>query len=426
METQSKALVRIQQISVLYLVIWTISPFMEIDMIWRIGALAAFGFWFLCAMSRGLHFEKIHLLAFAFLLLVVIVNIAENNGFSKILRPIQLYMMVLFFIMGHFYRGKWKELYFIVPIALIFVTYFNFKSAFTVMDDPTVARLLVRNDEEIYTYLRQGVGGYGLLYPQVVTFPVLVMWIFKAYRNKRMYSLIGIVWLVSYVLFVLNANYSIAITGSFISLIILLFYKGHSAGLAFAVSAGLFITLMLMILNVEGFRNMLLEFFDGTAVAKKINDLVATSESGAAEGSINDRVIAYQGTINTIFRFPIIGGLWWESGGGHSALGGMFAQYGILGGYIFCKIFNSVPNYYKKEYRFKQIRNIANANLVVLLFVSLLDTVSYSFLGMVLFVTPILYENIIEWDGLTANNEETIKTEKEELKNVPVTLPKTT
>ena len=386
---ESKALVRVQQISVLYLVIWTISPFMEIDMIWRIGAFAAFGLWLICAISRGLHLERIHLLALGFVVLVVIVNIIENNGFSKILRPIQYYVMVLFFIMGHFYRGKWKELFFIVPIILIFLIYFNFKSASTVMNDPTIARLLVRNDEEIYTYLRQGIGGYGLLYPQVVTFPVLVMWIFKAYRNK------------------INANYSIAITGSVFSLIILLFYKGHSAGLAFVVSVGLFITLMLMILNLDGFRNMLLEFFDGTAVAKKINDLVASSESGAAEGSINDRVIAYQGTINTIFRFPIIGGR-------------------IFGGYIFCKIFYTVPNYYKKEYRFKQIRNIANANLVVLLFVSLLDSVSYSFLGMVLFVTPILYENIIEWDGLTANNEEELKVEKEEVKNVPVTLPKTT
>ena len=47
-------------------------------------------------------------------------------------------------------------------------------------------------------------------------------------------------------------------------------------------------------------------------------------------------------------------------------------------------------------------------------------------MGMILIITPILYENIIEWDGLTANNEETIKTEKEEVKNVPVTLPKTT
>lgn len=423
---ESKALVRVQQISVLYLVIWTISPFMEIDMIWRIGAFAAFGLWLICAMGRGLHFEKIHLLALAFVALVLIVNIVENNGFSKLLRPIQYYMMVLFFIMGHFYRDKWKELYFIVPIVLIFLIYFNFKSAFTVMEDPTIARRLVRNDESIYIYLRQGIGGYSLIYPQVVAFPVLVMWIFKSNKQKKLFFLIGIVWLVSYVLFVLFANYSIAITGSVISLIILLFYKGHSVGLAFVVSAGLFIALMLMILYWEGFRNMLLGFFDKTAVAKKINDLVATSESGAAEGSINDRIVEYQATIECIFRYPIIGGLWNGPGGSHSTLGAMFSQYGLFGGYVFCKIFYSVPSYYKKAYSYKQIQHISNANTVVLLFVSLLDTVTYSFLGIVLIITPILYENIIEWDGLTANNEETLKIENEEDKNVPVTLPKTT
>ena len=422
----STVLVRIQQVSVLYLCVWTISPFMEIDLIWRIGALMAFGLWMICAVSRGLHFEKIHMLALAFLALIVVVNIVENNGFSKILRPIQYYMLVLFFIVGHFYKDKWKELYFIVPIILLLLIYFNFKSAFTVMEDATIARKLVRNDEDMYIYLRQGIGGYSLIYPQVVTFPVLVMWLFKSYRQKKLFFLIGIVWLVSYVLFVINANYSIAITGSVISLIILLFYKGHSVGLAFVASAGLFITLMLMILNLEGFRNMLLEFFDGTAVAKKINDLVATSESGAAEGSINDRVITYQATFNTIFRFPVIGGLWWESGGGHSALGEAFAKYGLFGGYVYCKIMYSVPSQYKKTYGFKTIQQLTNANLVVLLFVTLLDSTPYAFMGMILIITPILYENIIEWDGLTANNEETLKIEKEEIKNVPVTLSKTT
>lgn len=423
---QGKTLIRVQQISVLYLIIWTISPFMEIDMIWRLGALAAFGMWLICAMSRGLHLERIHMLALAFLALVVIVNIIENNGFGKLLRPIGLYMMVLFFIVGHFYKDKWKELYFIVPIVLLFLIYFNFISAFKVMEDPTIARKLVRNDEEIYQYLLQGIGGYSLIYPQVVTFPVLVMWIFKSYRNKKLYFIIGLVWLVSYVLFVINANYSIAITGSVISLIILLFYKGHSATLAFIVSAGLFIALMLMILYWNDFRNMLLEFFDGTAVAKKINDLVATSESGAAEGSINARIIRYQSDINTIFHFPFIGGLCWESGGGHSALGGSFAQYGIFGGYLFCKIIYGVPLSYKKYFGYKKIQQIANANLVGLLFVTLLDSMTYSFLGMILIITPILYENIIEWDGLTANNENTLKIEKEEVENVSVTLPKTT
>ena len=120
---ESKALVRVQQISVLYLVIWTISPFMEIDMIWRIGAFAAFGLWFLCAMSRGLHLERIHMLAFAFVALVIVVNIIQNNGFNKILAPISLYMMVLLFVVGHFYMTRWKELFFIIPIVLIFLIY---------------------------------------------------------------------------------------------------------------------------------------------------------------------------------------------------------------------------------------------------------------------------------------------------------------
>lgn len=426
MEKKGNALIRIQQISVLYMVVWTISPFMEIDNIWRVGALGAFGLWLICAVNRGLRLEKIHMLALAFVVLVVIVNIIQNNGFDKIMRLIGLYMMVLFFIIGHFYKDKWKELYFIVPIILLLLIYFNFKSAFAVMEDPTLSRLIVRNDEEIYQYLRQGIGGYGLVYPQVVTFPALLMWIFKSIKIKKLFFLIGAIWIVSYVLFVINANYSIAITGSLISLVILLFYKGHSVALAFAVSVGLFIALMMMILYWDSFRNMLLEFFDGTAVAKKINDLVASSESGVAEGSIEVRVNAYQNTINTIFSNPIIGGLWWSGGGGHSSLGDAFAQYGLFGGYIYCKIMYGVPTGYKKLYGYRKLQQMANANLVVLLFVTLLDSVSYSFLGMVLIITPILYENIIEWDGLVANNEQPIKIEKEEIQNVSVTLQKTT
>ena len=423
---EGKALIRIQQISVLYMVIWTISPFLMIDNIWRIGALGAFGLWLICAIIRGFHFERIHMLALAFAALVVIVNIIENNGFGKIMTLITLYMMVMFFFIGYFYKDKWKELYFIVPIILLILIFHNFKSASMVMEDPTLARKLVRNDQEMFTYLRQGVGGYGFVYPQVVTFPVLVMWVFKAIKRKKVYFIIGAVWIVSFVLFILNANYSIAIVGSLISLIILLFYKGHSIGLAFAVSLGLFIALMMMILYWDDFRNMLLEFFDGTAVAKKINDLVASSESGEAEGTINLRMITYQRTFDTIFKFPFIGGLWWEGGGGHSALGDAFAKYGIFGGYIFCKIMYGVPLLYKKTFGYKQIQQMANANLVVLLFVTLLDSLTYTFLGMILIITPILYENIIEWEGLTANNENTLKIEKEEAKNVQVTLPKTT
>ena len=107
-------------------------------------------------------------------------------------------------------------------------------------------------------------------------------------------------------------------------------------------------------------------------------------------------------------------------------MGDIFAQYGLFGGYVYCKIMYGVPSRYKKMYGFKSIQQMANANLVVLLFVTLLDSTPYAFMGMILIITPILYENIIEWDGLTANNESTLKIEKEEVENVSVTLPKTT
>lgn len=424
MEKNGNALVRIQQISVLYLVIWTISPFMAIGSIWRLSVLGAFGLWLICAMNRGLHFEKIHLLALAFVALVVTVSIIQYNGFGNIMRPINYYIMVMFFFIALFYKNKWKELSFIVPIILLLLIFFNFRSAFKVMEDPAIARLLVRDDENVYKYFREGIGGYSLLYPQVVAFPVLVMWIIKSYRQKKLLFFIGAVWIVSYVLFVLNANYSIALLGTIISFIILFFYKGHSVALAFSLSVGVFAALMLMILYSDGFRNSLLDFFDGTAVAKKINDLVATSESGVAEGSIEARINAYKSTWSTIISYPIIGGLWWGGGGGHSSLGDVFAKYGLFGGYVYCKIMYSVPISYRKIYSYKKIQQMANANLVILVFVSLLDSVTYSFLGMILIVTPILYENIIEWDGLVANNESTLKIEKEEIKNVPVTLSK--
>ena len=189
---ESGLLVIAQKISVLYLVIWTISPFMEIDLIWRLGALTAFLVWLVCAMSRGLVLERIHVLAFVFLGLVIICNVLQYNGFNKILTPIRSYMLVLFFIMFYFYKERWKELYFIIPIVLLFLIYFNFRSAFTVMNDPTIARRLVRNDESTYAYLRQGVGGYSLVYPQVVCFPVMVMWLFKSFKNKKLYFFIGL------------------------------------------------------------------------------------------------------------------------------------------------------------------------------------------------------------------------------------------
>ena len=155
-----------------------------------------------------------------------------------------------------------------------------------------------------------------------------------------------------------------------------------------------------MIVYVDGFRNMLLEVFEGTAITKKINDLMSTSETGNAEGSIFIRMALYGQSLRTIFTYPVIGGLWMHGGGGHSALLDAFAKYGLWGGYMYAKMLYYVPGYYKQRSNHRFIVSISNATMVTLLFVSVLDTFSYSFMSVVLLVLPLLYEDIITWEKI--------------------------
>ena len=182
----------------------------------------------------------------------------------------------------------------------------------------------------------------------------------------------------------------------------LFFYRGRNIWTAFIIAAVIFLSVMGAILYVDSFREYLLQTFDGTAVAKKIQDLVATSETGEAEGSIYVRVTAYQGSINAIFEYPVIGGLWMGSGNGHSAILDQFAKYGIWGGIIYTIMLFAVPNEYKRRYHHPKVWMISNAVMVAVLFVGLLDSFTYSFMCMILIILPLLYEDILRWEGIEA------------------------
>ena len=150
---------------------------------------------------------------------------------------------------------------------------------------------------------------------------------------------------------------------------------------------------------IAPFREWILETFDGTAVARKVNDLVYGSETGVTGDSIQLRITAYSNSIMDMIRYPLIGSIWRESGGGHSALLDIMSKYGILGGYAFSMMFYHVPLHYKHRYSDKFIMCTANATLVTLLFVSLLDSYNYSFTCMVMIVSSLIFEDIIKWTG---------------------------
>ena len=314
MQVQGKSQNFIQKAAVLYLIIWTISPPLQIDMIYRLAALGCAGLWFLVALGRNFLIEKVHVYAALYTATVIVIAYVEKWSVDGVLRQIAVYILVICFFVNCFYReGRWHELSGIVPIVLLLLLVFNWKTAQVLLEDPTIARKLVRVDETVYVYLRQGVGGYSLIYPQVCIFPAILAWIYKAYRSNKLYFGIGCAWLCTYVLCLSRAGYSIAIFASAVGAIMLFFYRGRNMWTAFFMSAFLFVATFLAILYLDGFREFLLEIFDGTAIAKKITDLVASAEAGAAEGSINDRMIKYGSSLRTILEYPILGGLWMKT-----------------------------------------------------------------------------------------------------------------
>ncbi len=391
----------IQKIAVLYLIVWTISPPLQVDTIYRIIALACAvlwaGIWFIRENPVTLGKEQIG--AIIFLIAVMIVVYVEKYDFAALIKQIALIMLVICFMMTYFYDDKWDELSGLVPIVLVLLAIWNYNTVNVLIEDHTVARLLVRDDEATYEYLKQGIGGYSLIYPQVCICPLIFAWIFKAFKNNKLYFIIGVVWACFYVRLLELAGYSIALFASVAGILLLILYRGKSAIIAFIFAVLIFVGIMASIMYITPFREWILETFDGMAVARKVNDLVSTADSGVTGDSIQLRINAYTNSLVNLIKYPIIGSLWRENGGGHSALLDITSKYGWLGGYAFSMMFYHVPFHYKHHYNDKFIISVANATLVTLMFVSSLDTFSYSFTLMVLIVASLIFEDIIKWTG---------------------------
>ncbi len=395
----------IQKILVLYVIVWTIAPPLQIDLIFRIAALGAVALWFILNIPYDVHFERIHILSIVFVLLVVLVALVESKGdFGDILKPINQYLLVIAFLMAYAYKDRWNELSDLIPVVLLLLIYFNYQTYVTVVDDPAIARLIVRNDPSIYSYMRSGVGGYGLLYSQVCILPVIVVWMMGALRKSRIKFAIGIVWLITFTLYLLNSGYTIALVVCVVGLVILFLYRRSSIVMAIVVTSVIIVAMVWLIGYNDGFRNALLEFFDGTTVAKKINDIYLSITTTEAADSILVRIEAYMDSIVTILNFPVTGGLWWSGGGGHSALLDAFAKYGLFGGYIFCKIIFDFPLAIKKNPLIGKDIRLANSIFISFLLVLLLDSMPYNFVMMLIFMVPMCYNDILKWRNADENS----------------------
>lgn len=394
----------IQRILVFYVTLWTIAPPLQLSTIYRLAALGAVVLWFLLDIPKDVKFEKQHAWAILFLLLIVVVALVEGR-LEDALKPINYYMLIIAFLMAHCYKGRWDELSWMIPVMLLFLTYFNYTTYDALADDPAIARLIVRNDPEIYDEMRRGVGGYGLLYSQVCVFPVIVAWILNSFKYSKIRFAIGVAWLASYILYLLESGYTIATATTVAGLIILLLYNSKNVGMAIAIISALLVLMVWLIGYNDAVRNSLLEFFDGTTVAKKIRDIHESITTEETADSIMARIRRYKAALEAIIEYPVTGGFWMTNGGGHSAILDTLAKYGVFGLFVLMKMIFGFPNTIKQTATKMKDIKLANAFIVALVMINILNSLPYNFIFLIMIIAPTCYNDMLAW---RKNDEDTL------------------
>lgn len=390
----------IQKICIAYLIVWTISPPLSIDLPYRLLALAFAIIWMLVEISKvGITMSRLETYSLFFLLLVMVVALINGNMLS----PIALYMFVLGFIMYNRHSTNLEELEGLQLLALVFLIIWNIRTYSVLLGDVRVAREIVRNDESTYVYLRQGVGGYGHIICQTILSPVLFSWSLSAWKKHKICFVLGMTCFISFVLVLSAASYAIPLLATIIGIILYFIGKGSKIWPYILIPAILIIVLLLLIGYVEGFREWLIKAFPSNTTQNKVNDLLSSLESGELQGDFLVRFQRYIFPIESFFlKYPLIGGLWNGGSGAHSMILDSFGQYGLFGGWIICKLLFFVPSFYRKEYFDSiKIRKTSTAFISVLLVSMLFDSWAISCAFLLFIVVPLLFNNIVLWEQET-------------------------
>ncbi len=393
------------KICIAYLLVWTISPPLSIDLIYRlIAVLCALVFALDEIMKHGYSLTREEGYSVLFLLVIVLV-VLYANGVGGVLKPIALYLLVIAYIIYNRYKDNLSVLngLQIIAIALLFV--WNIQTIRALSLDDRIARMIVRNDVEIYQYLRRGVGGYGHIICQTILSPVAIAWTLSAFRQHKVKFILGVVYLISFFRVLFSASYAIPILATVIGIIV--YFTGKKTRMwSYIVLALIIAGLTIYLIGyVPAIREYLGNLFPGYTVQNKINDLMYSIETGEMQGDFAARLSRYLTPIRSFFfEHPLVGGLWKGGAAGHSTILDAFGQYGLFGGYMMCSMLFFVPRRNRSKYfENRKIRRTTAAVWVVLFVTMMFDAWSLTCSFILFLVIPLMLEDIRKWGRTKAN-----------------------
>lgn len=388
-------------IALLFVILWTISPPMQLALSYRILALGCVGF---LALKNKFAMDRKHFFAFLFIAFIAASNVIENDGLSDILTPIAFYLLFVGYSLIDWYDDSLLDFRMIIPIILLVLALWNTRTASEIAVNPNAARDIVRNNDLANGYLRRGIGGYGLLYCQVCIVPAITMWVLSAFKHNKLFFAVGVIWEVTFFRFLLISGYTIATVSTFIGLAMLFIYRRKSVAPALVLSLLFLVLLVYLIGYNDAFRTRLLEYFDGTKVAVKINDIYTSITTEETADSIYERIKRYSDSLNVIKKYPLIGCWFLDGVGGHSALLDAFAKYGLFGGIMMLRMVYYVPRKWKAQTKSTLMLRTVNATIIPTTMVACLNSMPYNLVMMLTAVLAIIYAQIENWSKKHENS----------------------
>ena len=216
---------------------------------------------------------------------------------------------------------------------------------------PDAARFLATDfneTNEFYTTLEwMNVGGYETVYTALLLYPLVIY----AFKQKKIHLATAVVIALVLLVFILRSQYTIAL-------------------LLFIVTTGLFFTkkdltskqvwIMLaaaavLILAFWAVFSSLIELLAKNVESKEISSRLFALAGGVdgLSSSEDKRWELYIRSFTTMFRYPIIGGYWFEGmTSGHSFILDMLANWGALGAMALFFVYRKIYNMFYRPYRF--------------------------------------------------------------------------
>lgn len=342
---------RLQNLCVISVCIWVLSPPLAYSTLARTLSLLAVVVWLLieALKPRGVvRSPTMPVLLALFFVGYTLLFEVMTHGLAGVVDRIQIYIMLFFLVVQQSRRYNIASLRTVFWLVIVLnVVWMTSTYIFLLGDDARAMRVIVRSTNEARELVEQGVGGYSMAYGAVLLLPVLLAILLRpgianvleppaCLRSiPRLPEFLILYSVVISILVVISSQFSIAVLAMFASTAV--FFLMWRMTAARALMALFMIVFMVAFgdLVLYEILSLLKPIAEGTNYELKISDTLATLGSDVGQGTAAERLERYSRSIGLFIGNPLTGVMYYTDVGKHSTILDGFARWGILIGGVF-------------------------------------------------------------------------------------------